>query len=88
MLSKWTPHPIVEGATRVLRAIATPTEEPLTVSTLDPADPDKLFYSVPCLLGQQGLVERKTDCLQSPAIASSLRTSLETLREVLARHPD
>jgi L-lactate dehydrogenase len=87
-LIEGTLHPIVEGAVRVLRAVAVPDDQALTVSVLDPGDPDRLFYSAPCLLGREGVRERRAACFEPPAVANALRESLDPLRAVLRQHPD
>jgi len=49
-----TLHPIVEGAMTVIESAACDSGATLTISVLDPEDPDGLFYSVPCSVGRDG----------------------------------
>jgi L-lactate dehydrogenase len=78
---------VVEAAVEVARAVANDSRTLLTVATLDQQDPDGLFYSVPCILGQSGLYERRDDILD-PQTREALTGGQEAMRAVLRAHPD
>ncbi len=78
---KSTLHPIVEGAVEVAEAVALDRRSILTVSVLD-TDED-LYYSLPCTVGSNGLIERHLDLLQAPEIRAGLETCREGLRATL-----
>ncbi len=77
-----TVHPIVESILTIARAVATDSHAYLTVSTLDPADPDGLFYSVPCIVGADGVIERQLATIDQHG-RQELRSCVETLRSWL-----
>lgn len=80
-----TLHPVVEGIATVVEAIASDRREVLTVSTLDAAR--GLFYSVPCTLGREGVLQRHTELLEHPAVQPELEDCLSALREQIGRAP-
>lgn len=80
-----TVHPIVEGVVSVLDAVATDRRALLTVSTLDPDDPDQLFYSVPCAVGAAGVLERHHELLD--AAQDALAAGKDNLRRLLREVP-
>ena len=75
-----TVHPIVEGNIAVCRAIATDSHATLTVSVRDPTDDDDLFYSVPCVVGRAGVIDRCT-----PELSEDDGTKLGSCLDVLRR---
>ncbi|MEW6367671.1 MAG: hypothetical protein AB1714_23820 [Acidobacteriota bacterium] len=75
-----TIHPIVEGMLSVAEAVAGDSHSVLTVSTLDPEDPDRLFYSVPCRIGREGVVHRDRELATRDPIRSELREGQERMR--------
>jgi L-lactate dehydrogenase len=76
-------HPIVEGAVSVLRSIALDTFDTHTVSVLDIGNPDRLFYSVPCRLGKNGIHERRTALVSAPAVKECLDVCKAKMLEVI-----
>jgi L-lactate dehydrogenase len=58
-----TVFPIAESVVAVARALAHDSRALLTVSTLDHADPDRLFYSVPCFVGASGIRDQYLDMI-------------------------
>ena len=80
-----TVHPIVEGVVSVLEGLATDRRSLLTVSTLDSADPDRLFYSVPCVVGAAGVIERHHELLEGRM--GELAPGKENLRRLLRQIP-
>ncbi len=77
-----TLHPIVEGTVRVAEAIALDGRRILTVSTLDEETTDGLFYSVPCTVGREGVIEHHRDLLDS-RVKDDLRRCQDGLRATL-----
>jgi len=78
-----TLHPIVESIVAIARAVVFDTRTILTVSTLDPLDPDKLFYSLPCSVGKNGVASRHDQILEDPNIKAELQIGIEKMRETL-----
>ena len=76
-------HPVVEGVVQVLEAIAFDRRSIITVSVLDPATPDELFYSAPCCVGQSGIVMRHAEILDLPPVRSALTTGCDAMRTIL-----
>ncbi len=64
----------------VCRAIATDSHATLTVSVRDPTDDDDLFYSVPCVVGRAGVIDRCT-----PELSEDDGTKLGSCLDVLRR---
>lgn len=77
-----TLHPVVEGIAAVVDAIASDSQAVMTVSTFD--EERRIFYSLPCTLGRDGLVHRHTELWESETIAEDLRKGLEDLKAVLS----
>lgn len=77
-------HPIVEGVIQVLQAIAFDRRSILTVSVLDPDTPEELFYSVPCCIGQTGIVMRHTEILNHPEVCTEIVKCCDAIRRTLA----
>lgn len=80
-----TQHPIVEAAIEVVRAVAHDSRGVLPIAAFDAAD--ELFYSIPCILGHQGIMERRIDML-STATRAALEAGKTAMRSVLFNHPD
>jgi len=80
-----TLFPIVEGAVAVSRALATDAGSILTVSVLNPEDADGLCYSVPCILGRAGVIQRLTGCLADQDVEAGVKKCREKLRSVLQK---
>lgn len=74
-----TLHPVVEGILAVVEAVASDRRSVLTVTAHDPVL--DLFYSVPCTLGRQGVLERHTELLETPEVRQRLEPCLRALRE-------
>ncbi len=82
-----TLHPIVEGIAAVARAVANDTQTILTVASLDPADSDKLFYSLPSAVGANGVVRRYDQILNDAQIKAKLQKGIEAMRTSLRNNP-
>jgi malate/lactate dehydrogenase len=78
-----TLHPIVEGAVAIVAAVAGDAHRTLTVSVVDEGDDDRLAYSVPCVIGRDGVVERHADVTKEPRVADLLERCLAELRAQL-----
>jgi len=83
-----TLHPVVEGAVAVAEALASDRRSILTVSTLDPKSAEKLFYSVPCTIGREGVVARHLDLLEDVEIRSGIERCRAGLRQTLQASGD
>jgi len=79
-----TLHPIVEGAMSVVEAVGGDSGATLTVSVLDPQDPDHLFYSVPCAVGRDGVDPDHRGTWRTPEIEKGLDCCRAALRSVLS----
>jgi L-lactate dehydrogenase len=77
-----TVHPIVEGIVTVLQAIATDGHDLMTVSARDPETPDNLFYSVPCIIGRQGVITRCADLCPASDLAACRAHASDLLRSI------
>lgn len=75
-------HPIVEGALAVIEAIAGDARSVLTVSVPDFETDDDLFYSVPCEIGSDGIVQRFPPKLDAES-ANKLEQCKQSLRNKL-----
>jgi L-lactate dehydrogenase len=79
-----TLHPVVEGTVAVAEALASDRRSILTVSTLDPTSAERLFYSVPCTVGREGILARHPDLLDEAEVWSGIERCqaglLQTLR--------
>lgn len=78
-----TLHPVVEGAIKVVEAVALDTHAVLTVAVRDPATADDLFYSLPCTVGRSGVVRRLADIEEDRDVADRLEECRKTLRATL-----
>jgi L-lactate dehydrogenase len=82
-----TQHPVVEATMAVARAVGNDSRALLTVATRDPGDADGLFNSVPCIVGRDGVCERRDEVVRERT-RMTLRAGKEAMRAVLQRHPD
>lgn len=80
-----TLHPVVEGTIEIARTIAHDSRTLLPVATLD--EHEDLFYSVPCIIGQAGICERRAELLHA-ATRERLTRGMDAMRAVLRSHPD
>jgi L-lactate dehydrogenase len=79
-----TLHPIVEGVVAIAHAVANDTHSLLTVSCLDPKDPDTLFYSLPCVVGNAGVLKRFEQVVDHPPeLKQELKVGVDAMRAVL-----
>jgi len=79
-------HPIVEGTIAVVEAVASDAKRILTVSVVDAATGDHLFYSVPCTLGRAGVEYQHRDGLQAGPVKDGLDRCIVSLRKALEDH--
>jgi L-lactate dehydrogenase len=77
-----TQHPVVEAAIAVARAVGHDSRSLLTVATLDERDPDRLFYSIPCIVGHDGVLERRDEILDEQT-RQSLGPGKDAMRSAL-----
>jgi L-lactate dehydrogenase len=80
-----TLHPVVEATIEIVRAIAHDSRTLLPVATLD--EDEGLFYSVPCIIGQAGVHERRAELLDD-VTREGLARGTDAMRAVLHSHPD
>lgn len=78
-----TLHPVIEGAAAVVDAVGHDRRALLTVSVHDPETAEGLFYSVPCTLGRDGVLERHLGVLREPDVAAGIRRGCDGLRQTL-----
>jgi L-lactate dehydrogenase len=78
-----TLFPIVEGSVAVARAVAADAGDRLTVSARDPDSGADLCYSMPCSLGQSGILGRHTECLDDPGVKAGVEQCKLELEKVL-----
>ncbi|OPL18792.1 MAG: hypothetical protein AVO35_12990 [Candidatus Aegiribacteria sp. MLS_C] len=71
-----TLHPVIEGAVHVMKSIALDMCSVLTVSVHDPDSSNDLFYSVPCTIGNQGILERLDNLIPADT-KDSMRLGIE-----------
>jgi len=83
-----TVHPIVEGVISIISALVEDTQRVLTVSTLDEQSEDRLFYSVPCTLGQRGILHKHLKVLDRPEISERLKRCKDSMRKILQASGD
>jgi L-lactate dehydrogenase len=80
-----TLHPVVEETVEIARAIAHDSRTLLPVATLD--EHEQLFYSVPSIVGQAGICERRAELLND-VTRERLTRGMDGMRAVLRSHPD
>jgi len=78
-----TLHPVIEGIVSIVEAVALDTLAVLTVSVRDPLSAENLFYSLPCIIGRDGISERLTAILEIPSVAEGIKDCCEALRTTL-----
>ncbi len=76
--SAGTCQPIVEGIVQVIESIAFDRHATLTVSTLDPESDE--YYSVPCTVGETGIVARRLELLDQPGVKERIDRCIAALR--------
>ena len=77
-----TLHPVVEGVVSVVEAIASDRHSIHTVSSWDPDE--RLFFSLPCTLGREGVVCRHLELLSDQNVREKLDQCLAKLRKLVA----
>ena len=78
-----TLFPIVAGSVAVAQAVAANAGDVLTVSVGDPDSAADLCYSMPCSLGQPGILGRLTECLADLDVKDGVAKCQQALERVL-----
>jgi malate/lactate dehydrogenase len=79
--------PIVEGVVQVIESLLVDRRSVMTVSCEDPNDHDRLYYSMPCVVGRAGILERHEVALNLEG-REALSAGVEATRRMLRARGD